>query len=145
MSHVRDLFDCVKSRTPTIANPVMMHRSMTTVHAANVCMWLERDMKFDPQKEEFVDDPEANRYLARPTCSVGVLEAGGGRTGRGPMNRTQRGRKRGGVPTDMDRWRIGRAGRPSVSRSTGSGDPLPRSSANHEGIWPLMWRQIPLA
>ena len=65
LSHVRDLFDCVKSRTPTIANPVMMHRSMTTVHAANVCMWLERDMKFDPQKEEFVDDPEANRYLAR--------------------------------------------------------------------------------
>jgi hypothetical protein len=65
MNHVRDFFNCVKSRRPTVANPVMMHRSMTTVHAANVCMWLKRDMKFDPAKEEFISDPEANRYRLR--------------------------------------------------------------------------------
>ena len=41
MSHVRNLFDCVKSRQPTVANPVVMHRSMSTVHAANICMWLK--------------------------------------------------------------------------------------------------------
>jgi hypothetical protein len=28
-------------------------------------MWLKRSMKFDPVKEEFVDDAEANRYLTR--------------------------------------------------------------------------------
>jgi hypothetical protein len=65
MSHVRDFFDCVKSRRQTVANPVMMHRSMSTVHAANICMWLKRNMKFDPGKEEFVDDAEANRLRAR--------------------------------------------------------------------------------
>ena len=65
MSHVRDLFDCVKSRRQTIANPVVMHRSMTTVHAANICMWLKRDMRFDPVQERFVNDPEANRLLSR--------------------------------------------------------------------------------
>jgi len=27
-------------------------------------MWLKRDMKFDPLREEFVNDPEANRYRA---------------------------------------------------------------------------------
>jgi hypothetical protein len=42
-----------------------MHRSMTVVHAANVCMWLQRDVRFDPEKEVFINDPEANRYLSR--------------------------------------------------------------------------------
>ena len=65
MSHVRNLFDCIKSRRLTVANPVVMHRSMSTVHAANICMWLKRDMKYDPVKEEFVNDPEANRLRSR--------------------------------------------------------------------------------
>ncbi len=65
MSHVRNLFDCVKSRRQTAANPVMMHRSMTTVHAANICMWLKRDLRYDPVKEEFVNDAEANRLRSR--------------------------------------------------------------------------------
>ncbi len=65
MSHVRDFLDCVKSRRQTVANPVMMHRTMTTVHAANICMWLKRDMKYDPAKEEFVNDAEANRLRSR--------------------------------------------------------------------------------
>jgi len=65
LSHVRDLFDCVKSRRLTVANPVVMHRSMTTVHAANICMWLKRNMKFDPVKEEFIGDAEANRLRSR--------------------------------------------------------------------------------
>jgi predicted dehydrogenase len=65
MSHVRDFFNCVKSRRQTVANPVVMHRSMSTVHAANICMWLKRDMKYDPVKEEFVNDPEANRLRSR--------------------------------------------------------------------------------
>jgi hypothetical protein len=65
MSHMRDYLNCIKSRRQTVANPVMMHRSMTTVHAANICMWLKRDMKFDPAKEEFINDPDANRYRSR--------------------------------------------------------------------------------
>lgn len=65
MSHVRDFFDCVKSRRQPVANPVVMHRSMSTVHAANICMWLKRDMKYDPVKEEFVGDVEANRLRSR--------------------------------------------------------------------------------
>ena len=65
MSHVRNFFDCVKSRRPTVANPEVMHRSMSTVHAANICMWLKRDMHYDPVKEEFVNDPEANRLRSR--------------------------------------------------------------------------------
>ena len=65
MSHVRDFLDCVKSRRQTVANPVVMHRTMTAVHAANICMWLKRDLKYDPVKEEFINDPEANRMRSR--------------------------------------------------------------------------------
>jgi hypothetical protein len=65
MNHVRNFFDCVKSRQQAVANPDVMHRSMSTVHAANICMWLKRDMKYDPIKEEFIGDPEANRLRTR--------------------------------------------------------------------------------
>lgn len=65
MSHVRDFFDCVKSRRLTVAHAGVMHHSMTAVHAANICMWLKRDVKYDPVKEEFINDAEANRLRSR--------------------------------------------------------------------------------
>jgi hypothetical protein len=73
MSHVRDFFNCIKSRRLTVANPEVMHRSMSTVHAANICMWLKRDVKYDPIKEEFVNDPEANRFLSRAMRSPWII------------------------------------------------------------------------
>ena len=65
MSHVRNLFDCVKSRRRTVANEEVMYRTMSTVHAANICMWLKRDLEFDPEQAEFVNDAEANRLRSR--------------------------------------------------------------------------------
>ena len=66
LNHMRNFLDCVKSRQPAVANPAVMHHSMTTVHAANICMWLKRSLKYDPVKEEFVNDDEANRLRSRP-------------------------------------------------------------------------------
>ena len=65
LNHVRDFFDCVRSRRPTVANPEVMYRSMTSVHAANICMWLGRDLRYDPVKAEFPGEPEANRLRSR--------------------------------------------------------------------------------
>ena len=65
MSHVRDFFDCVKSRRQPVANAEVMYHSMSTVHAANICMWLKRDLKYDPAKAEFVNDAQANRLRTR--------------------------------------------------------------------------------
>lgn len=65
LDHMQNFIDCVRSRERTVANPEVMHHSMTTVHAANICMWLKRSLKFDPVKEEFVDDEEANRFRSR--------------------------------------------------------------------------------
>jgi len=65
LDHMRNFVDCVKSRQQTVANPSVMHRSMTTVHAANICMWLGRTLNYDPVKEEFINDDEANRLRSR--------------------------------------------------------------------------------
>ncbi len=65
LDHMRNFLDCVRSREQTVANPKVMHHSMTTVHAANICMWLKRSLKFDPVKEEFVGDEEANHLRSR--------------------------------------------------------------------------------
>jgi hypothetical protein len=65
MNHLRDFLSCVKTRRQTIANPEVMHRSMTTCHAINICLALKRDLKWNPQTEEFVNDAEANRMRSR--------------------------------------------------------------------------------
>lgn len=65
LNHVRDFFDCVRSRRPAVANASVMHNSMTAVHAANICMWLKRDLRFDPATGGFVNDPEADRLRSR--------------------------------------------------------------------------------
>ena len=65
MSHMRDFLDCVRSRRLPVADAEAMHRSMTTNHAMNICLALQRDLKWDPAKEEFVGDAEANRMRSR--------------------------------------------------------------------------------
>lgn len=73
LSHVRNFLDCVKSREQPVANATVMHRSMCTVHAANVCMWLKRSVEFDPVTERFVKDPDADRFLSRAMRSPYVI------------------------------------------------------------------------
>lgn len=73
LDHVRDFLDCVKSRKQTVANPEVMHHTMSTVHAANICMWLKRDLKYDPSKEEFVGDATANLFRARAQRAPWVI------------------------------------------------------------------------
>ena len=65
VGHVIDFFDSVRTRRQAIANPTVMHTSMTTVHAANICMWLKRDLRFNPKKQRFYHDSEANRLRSR--------------------------------------------------------------------------------
>jgi hypothetical protein len=60
--HVRDFLDCVKSRGQTRANADVACWSHIACHAANIALFLNRKVKFDPQRTEFVDDAEANRF-----------------------------------------------------------------------------------
>ena len=65
MGHMRNFLDCVRTRQQPVADASVMHHSMAAVHAANIAMWLKRDMRFDPAKDEFLNDPEANRMRSR--------------------------------------------------------------------------------
>ena len=65
VDHMKDFLNCIKNRTVPIASPELMHRSMSTVHCANIAQWLKRDLTWDPVKEEFVNDEQANRLRSR--------------------------------------------------------------------------------
>lgn len=65
LNHARDFFDCVRSRRLTVAHPEVMYRSMSICLAADICEQLKRNMKFDLEKAEFVNDEEANRMRSR--------------------------------------------------------------------------------
>jgi len=64
-NHVRNFLDCVKTRQQPVAPAEGAHRSITACHAANICMRLGRPLKWDPIKEEFIGDEEANRLRTR--------------------------------------------------------------------------------
>lgn len=66
-AHARDFFDNIRSRGTTVTNPDVMRRSHIASHAAAIAWILQRKLKFDPVKEEFIDDPEANLLRSRPS------------------------------------------------------------------------------
>ncbi|MHC4681206.1 MAG: Gfo/Idh/MocA family protein, partial [Planctomycetota bacterium] len=65
-SHTQNFLDCIKSRKDPICNAETGHRSSTVCHLGNIAMLLGRRLKWDPQKEQFIDDDEANRMTWRP-------------------------------------------------------------------------------
>jgi predicted dehydrogenase len=65
-AHARNFFDCIKSRGPTICNSSVMRHSHIACHAAALAWILQRKLTFDPTKEEFVGDAEANSLRSRP-------------------------------------------------------------------------------
>jgi predicted dehydrogenase len=65
-NHYANFIDCVISRRETIAPAETAHRSITIAHLGNIAMKLGRDLKWDPEKEEILNDPHASSMLTRP-------------------------------------------------------------------------------
>ncbi len=65
--HVRDFLDCVKSRSAPRSHAGAACQSHIACHAAYIAWQLGRKLRFDPAKEEFVGDSEANRMRSRAT------------------------------------------------------------------------------
>lgn len=59
--HVRNFLGCVRSRGETRANADVACWSHIACHAANIALFLGRKVTYDPQKNEFIGDEEANR------------------------------------------------------------------------------------
>jgi predicted dehydrogenase len=64
-----DFLHCVRTRQQTFRNIEVAHRTATACHLGNIAYWLNRPLKWDPVKEQFIGDDEANRWLARPKRS----------------------------------------------------------------------------
>jgi len=65
----RNFIDCVKSRRKPYFPAEIGHRCCTILHLGNISMLLGRKLRWDPEKEIFPDDTEANRMLSRPMRS----------------------------------------------------------------------------
>ena len=59
--HVRDFLNCVKTRSQPLANADAACYSHIACHAANICLFLDRKLAYDPVKNEFPGDEQANR------------------------------------------------------------------------------------
>lgn len=65
-NHKKNFLDCIKSRAETVAPVEVGHRSCTVCLLGSIAMQLGRKLRWDPDKERFVNDEEADRFLTRP-------------------------------------------------------------------------------
>jgi predicted dehydrogenase len=59
--HIRNFLDCVKTRAQTRANADVACQAHIACHAANISLFLGRKVTYDPKKNEFPGDEQANR------------------------------------------------------------------------------------
>jgi predicted dehydrogenase len=64
--HMGTFLHCMRTREDPSAPAEVGHRSATVCHIGNIALTLQRKLTWDPVKEEFPDDDEANRLLWRP-------------------------------------------------------------------------------
>lgn len=65
VNHMGNFFDCVEARRKPVSDVVSQHQSANTCHIGTISMRLGRPLRWDPEKEEFIGDAEANEMLKR--------------------------------------------------------------------------------
>ncbi|HRE51070.1 MAG TPA: Gfo/Idh/MocA family oxidoreductase [Flavitalea sp.] len=58
--------DCIQTRKPTLVPAEVAHRSCSVALLSDISMELSRKLYWNPEKEQFINDPEANAMLSRP-------------------------------------------------------------------------------
>ncbi|NCG26407.1 MAG: Gfo/Idh/MocA family oxidoreductase [Verrucomicrobiales bacterium] len=61
--------EAVKQRKQAGGHPEAAHRAACILHLANLAIRLGRKLQYDPEKEQFVGDEEANRFVNVPMRS----------------------------------------------------------------------------
>jgi predicted dehydrogenase len=65
VDHFRNFFEAVASRAEPVSDVHSHHRALTTCHLAAIAARLGRPLRWDPAKEQILDDAEAQRFVAR--------------------------------------------------------------------------------
>jgi predicted dehydrogenase len=63
--HVRDFLSCIRSRQQPVSDLASAQRTATACHLANVAMRVGRVVRWDPNANDVVDDPEASALLTK--------------------------------------------------------------------------------
>jgi predicted dehydrogenase len=63
--HMRNFFECVRTREQPVSDVYTHHRALTTCHLANIAMRLGRTIKWDAKTEQIVSDPDARKWQSR--------------------------------------------------------------------------------
>lgn len=66
LPHLENWIDCMRSRKRPNADVEVAHRSSTLCYLANIARQLGRRLRWDPDKQVFLGDEEANRLRSRP-------------------------------------------------------------------------------
>jgi predicted dehydrogenase len=64
--HEDNWVQCLKTRRPPICPAEIGHRTATICHLSGIAERLKRPLKWDPEKELIIGDPEASRWMDRP-------------------------------------------------------------------------------
>ena len=64
-AHMKNFFDCVKTREQPISDVFTHHRALTTCHLANIAIRLGRPLEWDPKTQQIVGDEAANAWQRR--------------------------------------------------------------------------------
>ena len=64
--HMQDFVWAVQTRGRTAARAEAGHRTATVCHLGNIALELERNLRWDPAREEFSGDAKANQMRSRP-------------------------------------------------------------------------------
>ncbi|MDO6516995.1 Gfo/Idh/MocA family protein [Zobellia uliginosa] len=64
-NHYQNWIDAIKNETPLIADVEIGHRSATVGNICNIAYQLGRTLEWDPSKEKFIGDKEANKMKSR--------------------------------------------------------------------------------
>ena len=60
-----NFIECARDGGAPVSDVASHHRALTTCHLANIALRLGRNLRWDPQTEEILDDPAANAWQAR--------------------------------------------------------------------------------
>jgi len=64
--HMQNWLDCIRTRKLPVADVEIGHRSVSVCHLANITRAVGRPLRWDPKREQFENDEQANALLDRP-------------------------------------------------------------------------------
>ena len=65
VNHFQNFFEAVAAKQEPISDVHSHHRAVSTCHLATIAARLNRPLKWNPGKEEFVDDSQAQGFVSR--------------------------------------------------------------------------------